>query len=163
MTSTASPTRVEPTIDPESTVSVTSSPAAELRAAVETPTAAPASASPSPSPSPPAADLDTPARGGIDQLSRIEDKTARIEEKYARSEAFLVRVADKVEGATSRMSEVAQQADLAAVRQEVSTLAGRVRSLPGLTALVFTAIVTALLSSGLTVALLKYLPGTVAQ
>jgi hypothetical protein len=161
MTSTASPTRVEPTIDPESTVSVTSSPAAELRAAVETPTAAPAPASASPSP--PAADLDTPARGGIDQLSRIEDKTARIEEKYARSEAFLVRVADKVEGATSRMSEVAQQADLAAVRQEVSTLAGRVRSLPGLTALVFTAIVTALLSSGLTVALLKYLPGTVAQ
>src|SRR6516225_3381299 len=31
-------------------------------------------------------------RGGLDQLSRVEEKLARVEEKFARSEALLLRL-----------------------------------------------------------------------
>ena len=88
------------------------------------------------------------SRLAVDQLSRIEDKTARIEEKYARSEAILQRVGSTVEAATSRMNEVASQAELAALRDQV-------RRLPGTGALFMTAIVTALLTAGLVYALLR--------
>ena len=154
MTSTTAPTRLEPTINPGAAPPVSPNAAAELRAAVETaPTVATAPAEPT----------SSTARGAIDQLSRIEDKTARIEEKYARSEALLARVGEKVDTATGRMSEVALQADLAAVRQDVSVLSQRLRGVPGMTALVFTSLVTALLSSALTVALLRFLPGIIGR
>jgi hypothetical protein len=157
MTSTAAPTRIEPSVHAGAVPPLSQAAAAELRAAVETGPVSSSSAG---------AEGEHPSQGArsvIDQLSRIEDKTARIEEKYARSEALLTRVGEKVDNATSRMSEVALQSDLSAVRQEVSNMSQRVRGLPGLSALVFTAIVTALLSSAITVALIKYVPGILAR
>jgi hypothetical protein len=146
--------RVEPTLGPAR--SATSAPSVEeLRAAVD-------SAPPIAGESGAYAEAPPPARNdrsGIDQLSRIEDKAARIEEKYARSETLIQRLQDRVEAATGRMSEAALQSDLVIVRERVDELARRVRGLPGLNSLVFTAIVTALLAAALTVAAIKYLPG----
>lgn len=120
----------------------------ELRAAVESVPPAPAAAEP------------LPAQGErLDQLSRIEDKTARIEEKYARTESSMQRVGDKVEAAMGRMTEAARHADLVVVRERVDELARRVRRLPGLNALVLTAIVTALLAAAFVLAAQKYLLG----
>ena len=132
-------TRVEPNIGPTPVSSTLATD--ELRAAVE-----------------PAASQGRPAAGsgsgsGNDQLSRIEDKTARIEEKYARSEAILQRVGSTVETATSRMNEVASQAELAALRDQV-------RRLPGKGALFAVAILTPLLTAAIVYVLLRYgLPG----
>jgi len=151
MANTATPARVEPIIDPMSPSQAPD----DLRAAVE-----PAAATPR------EADLSasSPARSALDQLSRIEDKAARIEEKYARTEALLLRVEDKLGDAAGRMSDAARQADLDALRQEVAAFSRRFRNLPGLTSLVMVAVVTALLTSAITVALLKYgLPGVLAQ
>jgi hypothetical protein len=133
----------------------------ELRAAVEPAASAQTYAEPY------AAQASAEAQGSrsaLDQLSRIEDKTARIEEKYARTEALLLRVEDRLGDTAGRMSEAARQADLDALRQEVAGFSQRFRNLPGLTSLVMTAIVTALLSSAITVALLKYgLPGVLPR
>jgi small-conductance mechanosensitive channel len=130
-------TRVEPNIGPTPVSSTLATD--ELRAAVE-----------------PAASQSRPAAGSgsaNDQLSRIEDKTARIEEKYARSEAILQRVGSTVETATSRMNEVASQAELAALRDQV-------RRLPGKGALFAVAILTPLLTAAIVYVLLRYgLPG----
>ena len=101
-------TRVEPHIGPVPVASALATD--ELRAAVE---------------NAPAADSrPAPVAPAHDQLSRIEDKAARIEEKYARSEAILQRVGTTVEAATSRMNEVASQAELAALRDQVRRLPG---------------------------------------
>ena len=141
--------RVEPTLGPTSaTASATS--AEELRAAVEL-------ARPSPVEAPPPARADRP---GIDQLSRIEEKADRIDEKYARTETLVQRVQDKVEAATGQISKAALQSDLVIVRERVEGAVRGVRRLPGLTSLVFTAVVTALLAAALTVAVIKYFPGT---
>jgi polyhydroxyalkanoate synthesis regulator phasin len=152
MADSTTPTRVEPTLGPPSPAP--SGPGVEeLRAAVE---------SVPPAPVPPGGQVEatTPARSErVDQLSRIEDKAARIEEKYARTETLMQRVQDKVEAATGRMSEAALQSDLVVVRERVDELARRVRRLPGLNSLVFTALVTSLLTAALTVAAIKYLPG----
>ena len=130
--------RVEPSIGP---APVSAMAADELRATVE-----PAASAQPPSEAP-------GSRSALDQLSRIEDKTARIEEKYARSEAILQRVGSTVEAATSRMNEVASQAELAALRDQV-------RRLPGTGALFMVSIVTALLTAALVYALLRYgVPG----
>jgi hypothetical protein len=139
--------RVEPTLGP---ISATASAASEeeLRAAVEL-------ARPSPVEAPPAR-ADRP---GIDQLSRIEGKADRIDEKYARTETLVQRVQDKVEAVTGQISEAALQSDLVIMRDRVEGAVRGVRRLPGLTSLVFTAIVTALLAAALTVAAIKYLPG----
>lgn len=103
---------------------------------------------------PPPADRAGPS----EQLARLEDKSARIEEKLARSESNTQRVVDRFELASARMGEVALQSDLAAVRGEVSFIARRMRNIPGFTALVFTAIITAALTSAMTVVLFRYLP-----
>lgn len=98
--------------------------------------------------------------GAPDQLARVEEKTARIEEKFARTEALLQRVEAKMDSATGRMAESARQADLSAVREQVTALSRVVRNLPGLTSLVAVAIVTSLLTSAITLALMKYgIPG----
>jgi hypothetical protein len=130
--------RLEPNMGPTPVSSAVASD--ELRAAVE----------------PTAGSQGRTAAGpgaGHDQLSRIEDKTARIEEKYARSEAILQRVGSTVEAATSRMNEVASQADLAALRDQV-------RRLPGTGALIMTAMLTALLTAALVYAAMRFgMPG----
>ena len=94
-----------------------------------------------------------------EQLARVEEKVARIEDKLARFEANNQRVVDRFELASARMSEVAQQGELAAVRTDAALIARRVRNLPGLTALVACAIVTAVLTAALTALVLRYLPG----
>jgi len=154
MANTATPVRVEPTVTPLPPSQASD----ELRATVET--------APPPTAAPREAELpaSSPARSALDQLSRIEDKAARIEEKYARTETLLLRVEDRLGDTAGRMSEAARQADLDALRQEVAAFSRRFRNLPGLTSLVMTAIVTALLSSAITVALLKYgLPGVLPR
>ena len=126
-------TRVEPHIGPVPVASALATD--ELRAAVE---------------NAPAADSrPAPVAPAHDQLSRIEDKAARIEEKYARSEAILQRVGTTVEAATSRMNEVASQAELAALRDQV-------RRLPGKSALFAVAVVTPLLTALLMFLLIRY-------
>lgn len=123
------------------------------------PTTPPASAAPSPAaastvkPTTDKAGLsDAAPVNSSDQLARIEDKTARIEDKYARSEALLSRVEEKVENASSRMNEAARQADLASLRGEVRGMADRINRLPGTGALVLTALITAVLTVALMVA-----------
>jgi hypothetical protein len=122
----------------------------------------PASPAPAPAPTPAPVEKSTavvapsaPAPAGSavgDQLARIEDKTARIEDKYARSESLLSRMEEKIEGATTRMNEVARQSDLAALRGEVRGINERVRRSPGTGALVLTAIITSVLTVVLMVA-----------
>ncbi|HYF56653.1 MAG TPA: hypothetical protein VEA41_20535 [Salinarimonas sp.] len=137
------PTRVEPPLGP----TPTASPVAELRAVVEGASAPP----------PPALPADRP---GLDQLSRIEDKTARIEEKYARSEALLNRVEERVERAASRMGEAASSQDMASLRGEVSALDRRVRGLPGFAGLLLIGVLSGLIGAGATVAALRFgVPG----
>ena len=144
MTDTAQPTRVEPTLG--SAPARSDSPAlSELRAAVE---AAPADTAPR---------LD---RAGLDQLSRIEEKTARIEEKYARTEALMGRLEAQVEQTTTRAGELARHADLVALRNEVAQLSQRTRSIPGAATLLVMAVLTALLTAGAILAAMKYgVPG----
>jgi hypothetical protein len=93
---------------------------------------------------------------GIDQLSRIEDKTARIEEKYARSEARMQRVVDKVDAAMDRFGNVALQSDLSAVRGEVGLINRRLKKLPGFGAMLLTSLVTAILTAAIIVLLYRY-------
>jgi hypothetical protein len=150
MADSATVNRVEPTLG----TSPSGPNMEELRAAVES----------VPSPATPpvggAVEAPSPIRGErLDQLSRIEDKTARIEEKYARTEASMLRVQDRIEAAMGRMTEAALQSDLVIVRERVDELGRRVRSLPGLNALVFTAIVTSLLTAAVVLAAQKYLLG----
>jgi hypothetical protein len=160
MAESAPTSRIEPTVasgpDPKSQG------VSALKAAVEQPKPAPAS--PAPAPAPAAAPVGEPAPpprpAGLEQLFRIEEKVARIEEKYARSEALLQRVEAKMDAWAGRAAEGARQADLVAARDQMTGLTRSVRRLPGLTALVFTALVTAVLTSALTLALLKYgVPG----
>jgi hypothetical protein len=107
-------------------------------------------------------DRSATSMGGshVEQLARIEDKAARIEEKYARSEALMQRVADKVEVATARMSEVALGSDLAALRGEVAAVSRRVSSVPGAGTMFFMALLTAVLAAAATALILRYgIPG----
>lgn len=101
--------------------------------------------------------------GAGEQLARLEDKASRIEEKLARSEAQTQRVVDRFEMAAGRMAEVALQSDLNAVRAELGFVARRVRALPGFAALMTTAVVTALLTAAIFVAILRYVPGLLAR
>jgi hypothetical protein len=147
MADSATTNRVEPTLGPAS-----SGPSAEeLRAAVE-------SVPPAAAPSGGYVEAPPPAQHErTDQLSRIEDKAARIEEKYARSEAILQRVGSTVETATSRMNEVASQAELAALRDQV-------RRLPGKGALFAVAVITPLLTAAIVYLLLQYgIPGALPR
>jgi hypothetical protein len=123
-----------------------------------------------PAPTPtgaPAAHGSAPSTGAGDisaqPLARLEDKTARIEEKLARSEDTLQRVLGRFEFATNRMNEVATQAELAAVRGEVSFIARRIRKVPGWTALVGSSVVTAVLTAIVIILLLRYFPGALAR
>jgi phytoene dehydrogenase-like protein len=137
--------RVEPTLGP-APASADSPAVAELRAAVD-------AAPPDTTPADTTPRLD---RAGLDQLSRIEEKTARIEEKYARSEARMQRVVDKVDSAMDRFSNVALQSDLAAVRGEVGTINRRLKKLPGFGALLLTSVVSAVLTAAVIILLFKY-------
>ena len=149
MADTTSSTRVEPNLGASAAPSVE-----DQRAAIETVPPASPGAVPTYAEEPPRTDF---AR--LDQLSRIEEKTARIEEKYARTETGMQRVQDKVEAAMSRMSNAAQQPDLVIVRERTDELARRVRRLPGLNSLWLTALVTAVLTAAFVLAAQKYLLG----
>jgi len=141
MAETAS-ARLEPTVGGPTVSSATA--ADELRSVVESAPSAPLP-------------VEVPGtRPALDQLSRIEDKAARIEEKFARSEALVQRVSDVVETATGRMQDVASHAEVAALRGEVNAMAAYVRRLPGKTALVSVAIVTALLKAAIVLAVIKF-------
>lgn len=108
---------------------------------------------------PASAELSSP----YDQLARLEDKTARIEEKLSRSESSTQRVVDRFEASSHRMSEVAQQSDLQAVRGEVKFIARRVKNLPGFAALILSSVITAALAAVLVIVIIRYMPGLLAR
>jgi len=169
MSNPAVPERVEPVVG-SSPAHPTARAVEELKAAIEStpPASAPAAtttaaAEPAAAPPPSSGDAGaSPARGALDQLSRIEDKVSRIEEKYARTEFVMQRVQDKVETAMGRMNEVALQSDLVAMRNQLAANADRLRRVPGFGALLLTGIVTAMLAAGLVIAALRYVPGLLA-
>ena len=152
MSDTIATSRIEPILDPGRGPAVDTVPPV----------------APPPSPvSPPALATAEPAAAGsvaiTDQLARLEDKTARIEEKLARAESSTQRVVDRFEASSHRMSEVAQQSDLMAVRGDVKYIARRVRNMPGFPALVFAAVITAVLAAVLMIAILRYMPGLLVR
>ena len=155
MSDTLSPTRTEPVI-------LRASPADRPgERVIEVAPSQPAATQVAPPPTDP--DVAAGPASGLDQLSRIEDKTARIEEKYARSEARMQRVVDKVDTAMDRMGNVALQSDLAAVRGEVGIISRRIKRLPGFGAMLLTAAVTAVLTAGIIIALLRFYPALLAR
>jgi hypothetical protein len=105
----------------------------------------------------PAYSTDVPLseRGGLDQLSRLEEKSARIEEKFARSEALLLRLEATFQDALTRFGGLARAADMKA-------LEGRVRGLPGVGSIFFVALIAALIGAAVMVVALRYgIPGLV--
>jgi hypothetical protein len=95
-------------------------------------------------------------RGGLDQLSRIEEKSARIEEKFARTEALLLRLEATFQDALTKFGGLARTAD-------VNALEGRVRGLPGVGAIFVVAVIAALVGAAVTLAALKFgIPGFLA-
>jgi hypothetical protein len=113
---------------------------------------------PTPAPMAPPGPTHTPTvplseRGGLDQLSRIEEKSARIEEKFARSEALLLRVEATFQDALTKFGGLARAADL-------NALEARVRGLPGAGSIFFVALVAALIGAVVMLAALRYgIPG----
>ncbi|MFI5012290.1 MAG: hypothetical protein ACHQAY_08085 [Hyphomicrobiales bacterium] len=88
-------------------------------------------------------------RGGLDQLSRLEEKLARIEEKFARSEALLLRVETTFQDALNKFGGLARTAD-------VNALEGRVRRLPGVLSVFTVGLLAALIGAAAVLALQKY-------
>jgi hypothetical protein len=109
---------------------------------------------PAPAPAPiQQAGMPLSDRGGLDQMSRIEEKSARIEEKFARSEALLLRVEATFQDALTKFGGLARTAD-------VNALEGRVRGLPGLASIFFVALISALIGAAAVLAAQKYgIPG----
>lgn len=155
MSQAITPTRAEPITDPGPAPTEEDLRSEELRAAV---TSAPAA-----QPYAYEAAPERPVSSVQELLARLEDKTARIEEKLSRSEAFTARVIDRFEASSHRMSEVAQQSELAAVRSETKFIARRVRSMPGFAALVLTSAITAVLTAVILIILLRFLPGLLGR
>lgn len=92
-------------------------------------------------------------RGGLDQLSRVEEKLARVEEKFARSEALLLRLEATFQDTLTRFGGLARSAD-------VKTLEGRVRGLPGAGSIFVVALIAALIGALLMVMALRFgIPG----
>src|SRR5581483_11854046 len=88
-------------------------------------------------------------RQSAEQLARIEEKAARIEDKFARSESLLLRVQATFEDAMAEFGNLARRTDIATIEQKV-------RRVPGVGAMFFFAILTAILAAALTIAAFKY-------
>jgi hypothetical protein len=146
MSETSSQARIEPIIDP--------GPSAPPQNGVAETRNIP----PAPMPAVP----DRPS-SVVELLARLEDKTARIEEKLSRSEAFTARVIDRFEASSQRMNEVAQQAELMAVRSETKFIARSIRKLPGFGAVVLSSVVTAVLTAILTILIIRFLPNLIGR
>jgi hypothetical protein len=91
-------------------------------------------------PSVPAPAISLAERGGLDQLSRIEEKSARIEEKFARSEALLLRVESTFQDAMTKFGGIARTTD-------INALEARMRRLPGAGTIFFVALLAALIGA----------------
>src|ERR1700730_14632444 len=113
---------------------------AKREPSLDAPTERPVSTyAPPPAPAPAhAASIPLSERGGLDQLSRIEEKSARIEEKFARTEALLLRVEATFQDALSKFGGLARTAELHA-------LEARMRSLPSVGSIFFVALIAALI------------------
>jgi hypothetical protein len=111
---------------------------------------------PTPNPAPAPAPAPAPSlseRGGLDQLSRIEEKSARIEEKFARTEALLVRVESTFQDAMGRFGGIARIADIHA-------LEARVRRLPSASSIFIVALIAALIGALVVLIALRFgIPG----
>lgn len=140
MTETSSQTRIEPIIDPGPS----------------------SSEDPRPFPAPAPVTPERPS-GIVELLARIEDKTARIEEKLSRSEGSAARVIDRFEASSHRLGEVAQQAELMAVRSETKFIARRIKAMPGFSAIILSSVVTAVLTAIFTVLIIRFLPGLIGR
>jgi len=92
-------------------------------------------------------------------LARLEEKTARIEEKLARSDAATARVIDRLEASSHKVGEIAQQAEVLAVRSDTKFIARRVKGMPSLSVLVMTVAVSAVATSILTALVFRFVLG----
>jgi hypothetical protein len=127
---------------------------AKREPSIEAPAERPSSSFPPASsiPTQPSTAVPTPPlseRGGLDQLSRIEEKSARIEEKFARTEALLMRVESTFQDAMTKFGGIARTSD-------VHALESRIRRLPGLGTISFVALIAALIGALAVLVLLKY-------
>jgi hypothetical protein len=101
----------------------------------------------------PAVGVPLSERGGLDQLSRLEEKLARVEEKFARSEALLLRLEATFQDTLTRFGGLARSAD-------VKALEGRVRGLPGAGSIFVVALIAALIGALAMVLALRFgIPG----
>lgn len=97
----------------------------------------------------------------IDQLSRIEEKTARIEEKFARNEAVFARAQDSLERSAARVEAAARNVDAAELAHEVAALRARVDQTPRFAALALTSLITAVVTTVMILATVKFFPGLI--
>jgi hypothetical protein len=105
----------------------------------------------------PAAPQDLPSRQ--DQLSRIEEKSARIEEKFSRQEAVFGRAQDALDRAAERVETAARSVDAVELANEVAALRARVDKTPRFATLMLASLVTAVATTILLIAVLKFAPG----
>jgi predicted ribosome quality control (RQC) complex YloA/Tae2 family protein len=94
-----------------------------------------------------------------DQLSRIEEKTARIEEKFSRQEAVIGRAQDALDRAAERVETAARSVDAVELANEVAALRARVDKTPRFATLMLASLVTAVATTVLLIAVLKFAPG----
>lgn len=92
-----------------------------------------------------------------EQLARLEEKTARIEEKLARSDAATARAIDRLEVSSHRVGEIAQQSEVLAVRSDTKFIARRIKTIPTLSFLILTAVVSSVATSILTALIFRFL------
>lgn len=98
-----------------------------------------------------------------EHLTRIEEKVARIEEKLARQEAVYGRAQDGLDRAAQRVEVAARSVDAAELAQEVANLRERVEQTPRFGALLLNTILTAVITTALVIAALRYVPNLLTR
>jgi hypothetical protein len=105
-------------------------------------------AAPVPVPAP----TPTPA---LDQLSRIEEKTARIEEKFARYEAVLNRAEATLDRGAHRLEDTARGLDFDGLSGALQKLNARIDATPRFGALMLSSLASAVLGAVLVIIAFK--------
>jgi hypothetical protein len=91
----------------------------------------------------------------LDQLSRIEEKTARIEEKFARYEAVLNRAEATLDRGAHRLEDTARGLDFDGLSGALQKLNARIDATPRFGALMFSSLASAVLGAVLVIVAFK--------
>jgi hypothetical protein len=103
-----------------------------------------------------AAPVPAPAAApALDQLSRIEEKTARIEEKFARYEAVLNRAEATLDRGAHRLEDTARGLDFDGLSGALQKLNARIDSTPRFGALMMSSLASAILGAALVIIAFK--------